>query len=154
MCERCVRFRSSCGPLTAITNPISCFRESEPPACFFWPPTKSQKYENDPSIHSLQLFNAISLLTNRHPAEKPDLTGRTQLCPLLLPTATPLPHQASKQGHFKPFVRPHNSTTTRPGNYCSADSPDKVCWLPLDLLSALSYAAWLELFPAQRVTTI
>lgn len=48
----------SAGPPTAITNPISCFRESEPPACCFWPLTKSQKYENYPSSRGLQLFKS------------------------------------------------------------------------------------------------
>lgn len=131
----------SAGPLIAITNPISCFRERKPPACCFWPLTKSQKYENYPSSHGLQLFKSHqrSSLTNLHKAQRPDLTGRTRLYPPPPPTTKPLTSLSLQRNKvtrvcFEPFVRPHNSTTMRPDDYMCAESPDKQHRLPLGLV--------------------
>lgn len=54
-------------PLTAITNPISCFRASRPPACCLWPPTKSPKYENCPFSRSLWLLLKVVEVPSARP---------------------------------------------------------------------------------------
>lgn len=125
----------SAGPLIAITNLISCFREHEPPACYFWPLTKSQKYENYPSSHGLQLFKSHQRSfdkTSTLRLVRPDLTGRTRLYPTVTTdhksslTSLTLRRNKVTRGRFEPFAkRPHNSTTAKPGDYMCAGSPDK-----------------------------
>lgn len=150
MWKKPLRLCHSAGPLTAITKPISCFREREPPACCFWPLTKSRKYENYPSSRGLQLFKShqcsfwqtSTWLRGLIWLAEHNSAHRHHQPQNLLP-----PSPLEEQGRFKLFVRPQNLTAARPGDYSYAESPDKQHWLPLSLLSAFSYTRWPALYP-------
>lgn len=144
-------------------SPISCFRETEPPVCCIWPLTKSQKHENYPSRHCLQLFKTHQRSFWQTPTQLrgQTLTGRAQFNPPPPPLTSKLltsfpSEEPRNQGDFEPFVRLHNSVTVLLGVYSHAESPDKQHWLPLCILSAFSYSQWPQLYPlfAQRVTSL
>lgn len=149
MCEKASHLCHPAGPLTAITKPISCFRESEPPACCSWPPTKSQKYENYPSTHGPHFFKS-----HQRSEARPDWHCTT------LPNATadhknlspPSPRRNKVTRVILSYL--YGCTIPRPrgsGDYSNAPSPDKQRQLPLALLSLSLILAGPDFTPPARL---